>query len=611
MPKEESEADKLRRRESFLKSVARKTEASPLYAALQADGAEIELRPIPHRHQAYWNATKDHLYGSGEAVLTDLGKHRFTNRKPWMAAKSLARNAVKFAPPSMSAHMKESLDKMDETRGILDVQGYADKLGRYIPGKMPGTVSKAGAEMMYHALVDTFNEMNNPMRAMKVVKFEDIDLWISQIKPNRNSGNPDYTPLSKEQLVSEYWPVLRETLKEIVINGDMTATLPPYSDNIYASFHRSPDRPIHGAGVFDKLIGAFLNYHLVEALAGNSTIAWENLDDMFVNIAEAMSTAESTMHDDFKAYDGHFGLETNSLIRQAFLDSEFLMEHRELRHAFEWFCNRLVAEDTLLQLSPTHAMKMRPSLFSGTPVTQFWGCVFHDAFYRVLRDVYSMSIIFWRELSDDGMAVMEDDAATVRRQVSEIVKPFAESIGMEINEPKSYVADLSVETKMFEHAEHTTHDMGPFLQFYPQRDPAASFGNVPRRLWSLHERERDSTEASRMTMLAQHAPGLTKHKLGTDRKQVANWVSDLHRSLDVISTIRPSYPRIREVLVWFAKVYPNFRKKFSKLYREASPGLWDERSLMAGGTREGGSSKWVVDYYNEWLTEGVAPRRVA
>ena len=114
-----------------------------------------------------------------------------------------------------------------------------------------------------------------------------------------------------------------------------------------------------------------------------------------------------------------------------------------------------------------------------------------------------------------------------------------------------------------------------------------------------------------MTMLLQYAPSLARHETGRDRKGLAGWVSDLHRSLDVISTIRPRYPRIREILMWFSKVYPNFWKKFDKLYAAADKTLWSERSLMAGGTRKGGTSQWVVDYYTEWQEAGVAPRQVA
>jgi hypothetical protein len=537
------------------------------------------------------------------------------NGQPWLAAKALAKKAVDKAPPSMSQHMKGALEKMDNPRGILDVQSFTEKVGQYGRNVESNVDSKIAGELL-ESLVATFNHYGDLMKAKRAVRFEDIDVWIAQLNPNRNSGNPDYTPVTKEQALNDYWPIMRDTMIDIVKNGNMEATLPPYTDNVYAGFHRSPNRPIHGAGIFDKLIGAFLNYHLVDGLAYGSRIAWENLEDMWQGLAEALGSAESTMHDDFDAYDNHFGLTLNQLIKRAYEDSHLFSDNPELRNAFQWFCERLIRDDALLQISPTHALEMRSSLFSGTPVTQFWGCVFHDAFYHLLEHNYGFGIIDARVLSDDGIAVLETDAATSSKMMDDIARPLAEALGHELSPAgvKSYIADLTVDRKMHNDVDIVTHDMGPFLQFYPQRDPELTFGNVPRRLYSLYERERDSSDATRMALLNQYAPSLAKAALGTDKKIMANWVGDLHRSLDVLSTIGPNYPRIREVLKWFGKVYPNFWKKFIRLYGAADPSLWSERSMMAGGTRQGASSEWVVEHFKEWKDSGVQPsipRKVA
>jgi len=595
-------------REAFLRSVARTTEGSPLVSGLRSHGGTVIPRVIAHRHQAYWNATKDHVLGSDEQILTDLGKMRVKNDQPWLAAKALAKKAVSKAPPSMSQHMSNAVGKMDNPRGILDVQGFTEKLSAYGRHNI-SEIDAEVAKQLFNALVITFNKYGDLMKEHRAVRIEDIDIWIAQLNPNRNSGNPDYTPVTKEQAVNDYWPVMKETILDIVKNGNMDARLPPYTDNIYAGFHRSPNRPIHGAGIFDKLIGAFLNFHLVDGLAYGSRIAWENLEDMWKGLSEAMGSAESSMHDDFDAYDNHFGPALNKLIYKAYLESSLFSDNRELRYAFEWFCNRLIQEDALLQISPTHAYEMRASLFSGTPVTQLWGCVFHDAFYQLLESDYGFGIIDARVLSDDGIAIMETTASETSKLMDEIARPLAEALGHELSPAgeKSYVADLTVERKMHNDVDIVTHDMGPFLQFYPQRDPLNTFGNVPRRLYSLYERERDSSDATRMAMLNQFAPSLSKAALGTDKKIMANWVGDLHRSLDVLSTIGPRYPRIREILKWYSKVYPNFWKKFLKLHGAADPALWDERSMMAGGTRQGAASAWVVEHFMEWKDSGVQP----
>lgn len=606
MPDRTDDRDK--QRKGFIQSVARTTERSPLVSGLRNAGGEVIPRVIAHRHQSFWNATKDHVLGSDAQVLTDLGNLRQKNPDVWKSAKQLARKAVDRAPGVMSQHMQGAYKKMDNPRGILDVDGFTEKLSSYSRNVTDDIEPEAEA-MLREALVKVFNKYADEAAAQMSVRIEDIELWITQLNPNRNSGNPDYTPVSKEQAVSDYWPVMRETILDIVKNGNMDASLPPYTDNVYAGFHRSPNRPIHGAGIFDKLIGAFLNYHLVSALAQGTRIAWESIEDMFTGLAYAMSSAESTMHDDFDAYDGHFGPKLNRIIYESFLESRFLSHNKELRNAFEWFCRRLTADDTLLQLTPTHAFEMRASLFSGTPVTQIWGCIFHDAFYVMLEDNYGFGIIDARVLSDDGIAIMETDAKTTADMMDQYARPLAERLGHELSPAgvKSYVADLSQEVKMHDNAEFTVHDMGPFLQYYPQRDPEASFGNVPRRVYSLFERERDSSDATRMTMLNQFAPSLAQQALGTDKKIMAGWVSDLHRSLDVLSTVRPRYQRIREMLKWFSKVYPNFWKKFARLHSAADPNLWKERSFMAGGTRQGAAPSWVIDHYKEWMDSGVQP----
>jgi hypothetical protein len=318
-----------------------------------------------------------------------------------------------------------------------------------------------------------------------------------------------------------------------------------------------------------------------------------------------MDRGESSLHNDFKAYDGHFTKEINVMMRDAFLESTMFEDKPEYRNVFHYFCNQLIRDDSILQYAPTHAMDMRPALFSGIPVTQWWGCIFHEAFYRVLESHYSVGILDYKVLSDDGMAILDNTPAEAEAIMAGPVTELCELTGMTLNAPKSYVADLGHYVQMHPDADWEIHDMGPFLQTYPQRDPMRSYSNVPRKVAGLFEKERDSSDITRDIMLQQYAPSLTKHKLGQNvRKKTAGWVTDLHRSLDVLSTIRPSYQRVREVMIWFSKVYPNFWKKFKILHDAADKGLWEERSLMAGGTRQGMSPKWVVDFFMDWQEAG-------
>jgi hypothetical protein len=600
----ESESDRTARRQAFIKSVASQTERSPFAQIVRAEGGELFPRVIAHRHQAFWNATKDHIFGNDKTVLTDLGKKRSTNRDIWKSGKQLAAKAVKFAPPATKLHMTESFNAMDEPRGDLVVEDFAKKVMRYAPGHTPGELSDSGRRLMHDALVQVFDNYQKQFRAAPAPKFSEIHVWISQMTPNKNSGNPDYSPLSIEQIVNEYWPVLRNTLMAIV-GGDMEAKQPPYTDPVYAGFHRSRDRPIHGSGIFDKMLGAFLNYFVVNTLKMDSHIAWNSLEDLWRDLADPMDRAESTLHNDFKAYDGHFSADINTMIRDAFLESTMFEDKPEYRNVFLYFCNQLVRSDSVLQVSPTHAFEMRAALFSGIPVTQWWGCIFHEAFYIVLEEEYSAGILEYKVLSDDGMAVLDRTVSEAQAFMEGPVVELCEMTGMTLNAPKSYCADLTHYTTMHPDADWEIHDMGPFLQTYPQRDPMRSYANVPRKIAGLFEKERDSSDITRAIMLAQYAPSLTKHKLGQDvRKTTAGWVTDMHRSLDVLGTIRPSYQRVREVMIWFSKVYPNFWKKFKILHDAADKGLWEERSLMAGGTRQGLSPKWVVDTYRAWMDEG-------
>jgi hypothetical protein len=364
--------------------------------------------------------------------------------------------------------------------------------------------------------------------------------------------------------------------------------------------------------MFEKMLGAKLNYDLTRGLGKDirrSNIAWMPLDTMFERASMSMSEVECTIHEDFKRFDSYVSPDLTRATLEGLNQSTWLEDQPENRNIMEYLMADLT-QDTWLRTSPFHKARMRGSLYSGTPITQVFGSIIHCGYIDMLINDFGFNCTDYMVLSDDGFCTFDGTAEEGRKYRDDVMIPVAEQIGMVLNPKKSYVADITAKKVMHNRNgdKIVRHDVGPFLQKFPQINPDHSFGNVPRLIRSLKGRERDF-ERDTHRMLFQLLPGMRLTERG-DRSQIVKWVQDFWRTLEVTAQVRPGYPRAREMISTITKVYPDFWKKFDKLVTAAKASgdvLFDTASRREGGASDKGTTRWLVDYLLEARKTGVFP----
>jgi hypothetical protein len=365
--------------------------------------------------------------------------------------------------------------------------------------------------------------------------------------------------------------------------------------------------------MFEKMIGAKLNFDLTRGIGkdpAKSNIAWMPIDGMLERAGKAMSDVEATIHEDFKRFDSYVGPELTGAVYEGFLQSDFLKSSPENREIMGYLMKDLT-QPTWLRIAPHYKAKMRGSLYSGTPITQVFGSIIHMAFIDMLINEHSFNCTDYMVLSDDGFCTFDGTAVEAQKYVDDIMIPLADDIGMVLNPKKSYVADITRKKVMYnsDGDKIVRHDVGPFLQKFPQTDPDQAFGNVPRLIRSLKGRERDFERES-YQMLFQLLPNMRRTERG-DRAQIAEWVQDFWRTLEVTAQVRPGYPRAREMISTITKVYPRFWDKFDKLVAAAEASgdvLFDTPTERAGGSSDKGTTRWLVEYLKEARRTGTFPK---
>jgi hypothetical protein len=234
-------------------------------------------------------------------------------------------------------------------------------------------------------------------------------------------------------------------------------------------------------------------------------------------------------------------------------------------------------------------------------------------FIDMLKNEHGFNCTDYMVLSDDGFCTFDGTQAEGQKYVDNTMIPLAEDIGMVLNPKKSYVADITLKKVMYNRDgdKIVRHDVGPFLQKFPQINPDHAFGNVPRLIRSLKGRERDFERES-YNMLFQLLPNMRRTERG-DRAQIAEWVQDFWRTLEVTAQVRPGYPRAREMISTITKIYPRFWDKFDKLVKAAEASgdvLFDTATERAGGSSDKGTTRWLVEYLKEARAKGSFPKLV-
>ena len=615
--KDGSDRERIRElRQKEMDTFERKLGNSVLTNKLMAEGATIienDEMPLKQVGQLYRAQLPLHN-GIDAEYLTQLGLKAKKDPQTRLTLNALAKSGIANAPPVIAEHWQNEIKKIDNARGSMDAEGFADRLVPYVWHES----KTSGFDM---EIKDTFTEYCKRVwdrigLAYKATAtpLSDFTVWKAQLKSGTNSGHPLYESLTKDQWENTYIPQLMSMLREVASTGDIDSDS-VWAEGIYTLFGRTPDRPVHGVSAFEKLAGAKINYDLTRGLGDGKYphMAWMSLEHMFQRMAIPMGSVETTIHEDFKWFDTTIGVEIAECVLDGYLESGMFKGQEENRMILEFLLRQLTTP-TWIRISPHNLLKMKAGLYSGTPVTQLFGSVVHGAYLELLRNERGVNITDYCVLSDDGMCTFD---GSHEEGIAAVAGPFvdlASEIGMVISPEKSYVANIREKKVMYSPSlgePVIRHDVGPFLQKYIQVDDPLghSFGNVPRLIASLKGRERDFERESH-DLLISLLPGLRQANRG-DRSTLVSWVPDMHRTLEVLAQVRPGYPRVRELVRGVVNVYPNFWNRYDRLVdaAEATGGvLFDTATPRPGGASDKGTMRWLVGYLGQWRSTGTLPQ---
>jgi len=584
---------------------------SPLTNILLAEGATlIKNNDMPRKQmQQLYRSQKRLHYGSDEEYSTLMGQVLKKNPPMNRQINALAKEAIAHAPPVISEYWQAEFEDIDTPRGSMDAEKFGGRLAPYIwKEKQESSWDSTIEDEFVEAVKKVCNQLDDSWGAQST-PLSDFMTWKAQFTSGANSGDPLFESLTKEQWSNQYIPALMPYARQIAA-GNFELDENEWTRGWYVLFGRTPYRPVHGVSMLHKMVGAKLNYDLSNGLGLGKAkhIAWMPLDMMLERTAEAMTNVESTIHEDFKWFDSFVSPELNKAVLKGYQESRLLARDPENRNILEFLLTELTTP-TYIRTSPHTLLKMKAGLYSGTPVTQLHGSIVHSAYLEVLRENHGLNITDYFVLSDDGMCTFDGTKTQAQAAVDQIMIPYADKIGMKLNPKKSYVADITEKKIMYEGGEKLIrHDVGPFLQKFPQIDPDLAFGNVPRLIRSTKGRERDF-ERDQFDQLYMLLPGLRRSERG-DRAQMASWVQDFFRTLEVLAQIRPGYPRVRKIIQTYTKIYPGFWKKFDTLVEaaEATGGkLFDTATKRDGGASDKGTTRWLVTYLKEARSKGSFP----
>ena len=588
---------------------------SPLANLLTMNGVDLLERRVHNRPRRTWRIQKPLAYGISEPKLTIMGKERGRStqgKRGWREALGIVDEWSNMTAelPTHTDILNRDKKKLHTHRGVLVVEDLAPKIVKYTTAHKIESDPVALAEFEEY-LVETWDDLGSKLRG-NTVSLDEVATWSTQFPSNKNSGWPYNMPISKERFMEVDWPNWRHTIKEILSKENLTIEdvfkAPQTAKNanvpIYMAGARSPDRLIFMTRLFAKIIGAFMNYNVVNGLKGNCDIAWDAITSIHLKTQKALSRALATLYIDFRGYDTTWGKELIDTLLSAYRRSTFASDNLELRNAV-LFGLLEMSENSSLQLSPTRYAELRPTLWSGVSGTQLFGSVVHISIYPYLADKLGIGFVNKDVLSDDGKAECEEDATRMTSLLQNEISEEVSKLGFEVHPDKSYVADMEkvvhVGTRNGESVEYT--DSGVFLQFHMGAD--FLYGNVPRRTWSLYEKERDSSQDAMYDLIKKHSGALRDVRSGN---QIPETYFDLYRCASILATIGPDYPLIDKTHTWFTQTWPSFERRFNKMYQSVDSALWRADIPAAGGTLDSGFTvNSVVGTWTDLINDSWEP----
>lgn len=579
-------------------------------------GEEPFYRRVPNNERRVKLVASKMLQGDDTPVLTIMGHERTTKnstqgRRGWDDINKILKDFHKQLEPCPGLHsvIGNAMKKLPTHRGILDAAAIAGKIAKVHESGRPKVDPSMMRALVPH-LIEAWDILGRLVNDGKKITLDETSEWFPQFPSNKNSGHPYNMPIPKERFVSQDWvnwrSDIRYLLNKEVLSIDDIDHAPRLKANANISWYmagsRSPDRLIYMTQLFRKIMGAFMNANLIANCGGGkSYISWEPPEDIASRTRKRMSSAMSQAFVDFRGYDTTWGVELCEVLLEAYLESSFAANNKELRNAV-WYFLLEITQPSTLQIGETRAVNIRPSLWSGISGTQLFGSVVHYAVDMLVHAEVDLGYLGGDYLSDDGKFESDLDYEELRKKIFEDYARIAEGLGMELHPEKTFVTDPSntCTVGMRNGEEVEFEDTGPYLQYL--MGSSYLMGNVPRRIWSLYEMERDTSMVAISATVKAHAPGLRR----ADRKNtIAQEFFELYRSAAIVQTLGPDCPITDHIDVWISDTFPDFHDRILEFTDKADDQLWESPITHAGGTIEGRQT--TASVMERWQQLSVEP----
>jgi len=598
---------------------SRRFVASPFANTLLSEGADFFERRVHSVPARVDHVARNMVFGTDEAILTIMGKERNKSNQGARGLKEAygimeeyerliqGQDALKF-------WHKKAVGGFKETRARFDPIETAKRTATYHPDypDLPKP-DPAAIAAVYPFMVQVWDELGTELTNFDGADIGEFEKWFTQMPKNKNSGWPQNLPASAERIRNVDWPSHSGTIKRMLagmdeIDIDLVLSKPPVGNAnmpVYMMGGRSPDRLIFMTRLFKKLYGAFLNYNVVNGLKGKTFIAWDDVWNINIKTQAAFSKgATSQFCNDFKGFDTGFTEPIMVLLRDTFRESQFAINNHALRRAIDIALTEMCHESTL-QMWSTHAMRLRPGLWSGVDVTQLVGSVMHASGSRWIDDEVNLGVVNEDYLSDDMKLESDKSKAEIQKDLDGPWTSMWNSLGFTIHPEKTAIADLDSHWEAgVRNGDAVTYtDTGIFLQYH--FGPGFMYGNHGRRLKSLYEKERDTSDAAMRESIKPYVGSLKGVRSGGKPQE---YFFDLYRSASILETVGTDFPLIDDIDQWFVNTWPSFDRRWSKMSNSVDDRLWDVETQSWGGqTGSGLNTRKVAGRWDSWIDGTYEP----
>jgi len=593
--------------------VARRFLRSELGLGLTGSGVILERDDVLTNFESLLRVQERVWKSKSQMIHTIMGKEYYEvkSNQAHKGSREMETIMRKYADsvaglPSWSYWMEKDWESRHVSKSDVELNGLIKTAYIYSESNTaPRDIPQERFEQLRPHVMKVFEVLNEAYKHADLPTIEEFDTWKAKFNSNRNSGHPYYMPISMERMEAVDYPNTRDWLYKLATSVtreqlEEIASMDPGSvkgmnDRVYTMFFRATDRLIHGIRLLWKIPGAYATA-CMDPLKGGSPIAWEPLDLMADEFANALADATAVGADDLKKFDRSIAPQWFDLIYDCFLESDFLQSHNHFRNiigALIYECSK----PSKLRVSPTHTFTMSNGLWSGHPLTQFLGSIIHMVLYYWWEEKYHMKPTLRKVLSDDGIHIHNNMEPHELEDL--LMGPCSEdlkSLGMEMHPDKTMVSDPNDRTYMgqFEGTSIEMIDMPFFLKRNFQPQAQVSHGNPIGLYKSLLQTERDATDAAIFASVEPFLKGYDNLTLGGGPPKR---LYDVARVVDVISSGGRGNPLVDDYIAYVQTTWPGFSDSGVNYLTEKIDAKWRKTTTAyAGGTLDSGLARdWAVE----------------